>query len=127
MEKVLCVGILIAVLGGLCMIGGAIAFGQNPYAIIVPMSVITLGNGFLFPVSSAGAMTAVRLEVSGTASGLIGAMQFTLAAFCTNWIGELCQGRAFSMALFVGAIILVGLCSYLWLVVCKPKARVTAT
>ncbi len=127
MEKVLRVGMSIFVFGGLCMIGASLIFEESAYAIILPMSIITLGNGFLFPVSSAGAMTSVRSEISGTASGLIGAIQFVLAAFCTNWIGEVCHGKAFPMSIFIAAIVLVGLCSYFWLVMYKPKTQVTAT
>jgi len=126
-EKVLRIGISIFVLGGLCMIGATFAFGENVHAVILTMSIIVLGNGFLFPISSAGAMTSVRTEVSGTASGIIGAMQFVLAAFCTNLVGEVCHGRAFPLSIFLGTIIFVGLCSYLWLVVYKPRARVTAS
>lgn len=126
-EKVLRTGISVFVLGGLCMIGSTFAFGENTYAVVLSMSVIVLGNGFLFPISSAGAMTSVRSEASGTASGIMGAMQFVLAAFCTNLVGEVCHGKAFPLSLFLGTIILVGLCSYLWLVVYKPRARVTAS
>jgi len=126
-EKVLRIGFLLFVLGGACMVGGAAIFIGNPYALIIPMSVVTLGNGFLFPVASASAMTAVRSEFAGTASGLMGAIQCLTAAFCSHWIGKFCQGEAVFMSLFIGALVLLGLCSFLLLIVYKPRAQVTAT
>lgn len=124
-EKVLKVGLMIFALGGFSMIAASLMFGDNPYAIILPMAMITLGNGFLFPISSAGALTAVPGAFSGTASGLMGAIQFTMAAFCVHWVGDLCQGQALQMAVFIGTIILIGLLSYFLLIVYRPKTRVT--
>jgi len=126
-EYVLRVGFLFFILGGLCMVGSLLIFENNPFGLIAPMAVITFGNGLLFPVASAAAMTSVRAEHYGLASGLLGAIQCTLAAFCSNWVGELCQGRAISLSLFIGTLILVGFLSYLLLIVYKPKSDVTLT
>lgn len=125
LEKVLTYGIAIFVLGGLCMVVATLLLDFNPYAIILPMCLITIGNGFLFPVGSAGALSAVSSEYIGTASGVMGAIQFLGAAVCINWVGKLCQGEAVLMAMFVGTIILIGLSSYLFLMVYKTKTRVT--
>ncbi len=120
-KQVLRVGILFSVVGGICMVASTIFFTNSPYAIIIPMTIITTGNGFLFPVASAGAMTSVRGEFAGTASGLMGALQFILAAICINWVGELCHGEAVYMSLFVGLIILMGLGCYFLLSVYNRK------
>jgi DHA1 family bicyclomycin/chloramphenicol resistance-like MFS transporter len=116
LNKVLKIGIFILITGGCLMIASTSLLADSPYALIIPMSVITLGNGFLFPVASAGALTAVSNTFAGTASGLMGSMQFILAAVCTYWIGELCQGDAISLSIFMSAIIFLGLCSFLLLV-----------
>lgn len=123
-DSVLRVGFLFFILGGFCMVGSLLIFDNNPFAIIIPMAVITFGNGLLFPVASAAAMTSVRAEHYGTASGLLGAIQCVLAAFCSNWVGELCQGRAISLSLFIGTLIVIGFLSYLLLVVYRPKSDV---
>ncbi|HQY22313.1 MAG TPA: multidrug effflux MFS transporter [Gammaproteobacteria bacterium] len=126
-EYVLRVGFSFFIVGGLCMVSSLLIFDNNPYGLIVPMAVITFGNGLLFPVASAAAMTSVRSEHYGIASGLLGAIQCVLAAFCSNWVGELCQGRAVSLSLFIGTLILVGFLSYLLLIVYKPKSDVSLT
>jgi DHA1 family bicyclomycin/chloramphenicol resistance-like MFS transporter len=109
------------------MIVSSMLFSESPYAIIVPMSLITFGNGFLFPVGSAAALTAIPTVYAGTASGLMGAYQFVIAAVCINWVGEFSHGESIYLSIFIGAIILTGLCSYLFLVVYKPKTRLTVS
>lgn len=125
-SQLLAIGFSFFVLGGLCMLTSSYLFSASPYSIIAPMAIITTGNGFLFPVASAGALTAVSSKYAGTASGLMGAMQFVFAALCINWIGDFSQGQALKMALFIGTIILLGLGNFILLVVYKPKTPVTA-
>jgi len=115
-SKVLKIGFFFLVLGGAAMMGSTFLVDNNIYTIVIPMTIITLGNGFLFPVASAAAMTSVRGELTGTASGIMGAMQFLLAAFCTIWIGDICQGDALLMSFFMGGVILLGVFSYFLLV-----------
>jgi DHA1 family bicyclomycin/chloramphenicol resistance-like MFS transporter len=124
LENVLQVGLVFSVLGGALMVVSALMFTDEPYAVIIPMSIITFGNGFLFPISTAGAMTAAPVEFSGTASGLMGSIQFILAAVCINWVGNICQGEIIPMSIFIGMIIFAGLCSYLFLINNKPKTSV---
>lgn len=125
LDKVLRIGLSFFAFGGLCMIVSAITFIDTPYAIILPMGIITMGNGLLFPVSSAGAMTSVSATVSGLASGLMGALQFIMAAFCIHWVGIICQGQAIHMSLFIGTIILFGIGSYIVLLVYRSKAAIS--
>lgn len=111
-ERVLSVGFFFFTVGGFCMVVSTTYFSDSPYSIILPMTMITFGNGFLFPISSAGAMAAVPSAFSGMASGLMGALQFIVSAICINWVGQLCCGQASLMAFFISGITLVGLCSY---------------
>lgn len=120
LDKVINIGFILLISGSVCMLISSLYFEEQPYAVILPMAIITLGNGFLFPTSSAGAMSSVETTFSGRASGLMGAMQFTTAAIFINWIGKVCEGEAFSMAAFIGGIILLGLLCYRFLVQ-KPK------
>lgn len=124
---VLKVGFSFFMFGGFCMVSSLLIFDNNPFAIIIPMAIVTFGNGLLFPVASAAAMTSVQSNHYGVASGLLGAIQCVLAAFCSNWVGELCQGCAISLSLFIGTLILVGFLSYLLLVVYNAKSDTTLT
>jgi DHA1 family bicyclomycin/chloramphenicol resistance-like MFS transporter len=111
-EQVLDIGFFFFVLGGFSMVLSTSYFSETPYAIILPMAIITFGNGFLFPTGSAGAMSSVPSEFSGMASGLMGALQFICGAICINWVGQLCNGTALLMSFFISGIIMMGLCSY---------------
>lgn len=115
LERVLSVGFFFSVLGGALMVALSLYFSAYPYAIILPMALVVVGNGFLFPMGSAGAMAAVPAKYTGRASGCVGALQFISAAVCINWVGEFCQGKAFSLSLFILAIILMGVIGYRWL------------
>jgi DHA1 family bicyclomycin/chloramphenicol resistance-like MFS transporter len=125
LENVLRIGLGFSLLGGICMVTSALLYTQNPYGVIVPMSIITFGNGFLFPISTAGAMTSVPAQFSGTASGLMGCIQFVMAAVCINCVGRICQGELLPLSIFIGTIIFLGLCSYLILIATRSKATVT--
>ncbi len=114
-ESVLKLGFGFFVFGGLCMLLGSSYVSLTPYAIIAPMAIVVLGNGFLFPTSSASAMTSVATNFSGMASGLLGALQFITAAFCINCVGRICQGDALSMSFFISVIIGIGLLSFVFL------------
>lgn len=115
LDRVLNYGFLFSMIGASLMVILSLYFTQNPYAIILPMAIVVLGNGFLFPIGSAGAMTAVPAVYSGRASGLMGALQFISAAICINSVGEFCQGRAFSLSVFIMCIVIMGLFCYRFL------------
>ncbi len=115
LERVLNMGFFFSVLGGGCMVASSLYFNQSPFAIILPMAIVVLGNGFLFPTGSAGAMTAVPMMYTGRASGLMGALQFVSAAICINWVGECCHGKAFSLSIFILTVTIIGLIGYRWL------------
>ncbi len=83
---------------------------------------IAFGNGLLFPIGSAAALSAVPGELSGTAAGFMGCLQFLLAAFCISYVGDICKGQAMHMSLFITIVILLGVGSHLWLVY-KSKNR----
>lgn len=120
METVLKMGFICMVTGGLSMLSSIFLFEGNPYTIIIPMMIIIFGNGFLFPIGSAAALTSVPANFSGRASGLLGTLQFLIGALCVSWVGELCSGEALSTAVFICSIISVGLAIYFLLMVYKP-------
>lgn len=120
LERVLGIGFFFFVSGSVSMVISTMYFQNSPYAIILPMAVITLGNGFLFPTASAAALGSVPSAFSGMASGLMGALQFLLAAFCIDWLGDWCQGQALLMSIFIGIIVFMGFCIFL-LIVSRSK------
>ncbi len=126
-NAVLRIGFSVFILGGLIMICSTWLYANSPFALIIPMSLVTMGNGLLFPVASAAAVTAVRSDCAGTAAGLMGAMQCLSAAFFSHSVGELCAGGSFPLSIFIGTIILIGFSSYLLLIVYKPKVETSVS
>ena len=112
-DQALSVGFLFFVLGGLSLVGSSYLFASSPLAIIVPMSIVTIGNGFLFPIGSAAALSSVPSHFSGGASGLLGSLQLSVAALGVYFIGAVSDGRAFFMALYLLAMISCGLFSFM--------------
>jgi DHA1 family bicyclomycin/chloramphenicol resistance-like MFS transporter len=112
LERLLYMGFFFGLIGSGFMIVSSLYFKQSPYGIILPMAIVVLGNGFLFPMGSAGAMTAVPAMYSGRASGFMGALQFVFAATCINWVGKVCHGQGISLSLYIMVIVLMGLFSY---------------
>ncbi len=127
LERVLSIGFGFLCLGGIALYLGSHYVDFSPYMIILPMAMVTLGNGFLFPTGSAGALSSVPVNISGTASGLVGALQFVLAAICIHWIGGFCEGHAPYLSIFIGSIIFVGLCSFLILLLRRSRTELTLT
>lgn len=115
-DKSLSVGFLFFVSGGVLLATFSYLFSANPLAIIIPMSIITVGNGFLFPVGSAAAMSSVPNHCVGMASGLLGSLQLSIAALSVYCIGGVSGGNAFFMALYLLGMISCGFFSFMWMV-----------
>lgn len=115
-EKALSIGFLFFVFGGVSLVLSAYFFAANPLAIIVPMSIITIGNGFLFPIGSAAAMSSVPIHFTGGASGLLGSLQLSIAALSVYYIGGVSAGRALPMSLYLLCMISLGFLSFLLMI-----------
>lgn len=124
-NEVIRMGFYISALGCFGMIISIYYFANSPYAVIIPMSVITLANGFLFPTGSAGALSSIPPAVAGMASGVMGFLQFVTAALCVHWIGSVCQGDAQTLSLYLGSIIAVGMTCFWFFVYPKKDSAVS--
>ncbi|WP_314153999.1 multidrug effflux MFS transporter [Rouxiella badensis] len=105
LDKALATGYLVFVAGGIVMFLTT-HFAPNFYiGSITAISIMTLGNGFLLPLGTSGAVTAVPHN-AGSASGLMGAMQIGAAAIIAGIIGPLSghNPQTFGMIVFVLAI-----------------------
>lgn len=81
---------------------------KHPMAIIGPMAVIGLGNGIMLPCAKAHAIR-IREQLSGTASGLFGAIQVGFAAIVTLLMGLSHNGSPYPMVI---GITLCGLLAF---------------
>jgi len=113
-------GILILLSGSVLMVIFTQHPINNPLSIIVPMSIIAAGNGFLLPLGTSSGLSR-NSKISGTASGFLGFLQLGTAALCATLVGHFTNGSAFHLALFITGIGIVLLTSYIYLIVWPRK------
>lgn len=102
---VMCILLLIAAWTGVGRLVG----------IVVPLFFVVAMRGFTFPNASAGAMAPFP-EKAGSASALLGSVQFAIAAVASAAVGFLHDGTAVPMAAVVCACGFVAFVSYRLLV-----------
>jgi DHA1 family bicyclomycin/chloramphenicol resistance-like MFS transporter len=76
--------------------------------LILSISILTLGNGFLIPLGTAGVVGNFSGKV-GYASGLLGFLQLGVTALVTAYIGHLTQGHVVRLGLFLVGIAILSL------------------
>jgi len=82
-------GAVLTVVGALaCVVAYAMLPGWEMTTIFLPQIIIGFGNGLLLPTSVAGAVS-IRPQVAGTASGIIGFTQMSIAAATAQLSGHL--------------------------------------
>jgi DHA1 family bicyclomycin/chloramphenicol resistance-like MFS transporter len=87
----------------------------TPWALFVPMALSSVGNGMSQPPGVAAGLS-VYPRIAGAASGLLGFMQMTVAAFGTLLLGLLPRDSVAAMVAVVGAsLALAFLCGLLTL------------
>jgi MFS transporter, DHA1 family, multidrug resistance protein len=73
-DQLLVQGHLIFSSGALVLLAVGLTDPHTPWPLLVLMTAVTIGNGFLFPMSVAGGVTSFP-TMAGAASGLLGALQ----------------------------------------------------
>lgn len=101
LDKALATGYRIFVAGCIVMLVTTHYAPHFYVGSITAISIMTLGNGFLLPLGTSGAVTAVPNN-AGSASGLMGAMQIGSAAIIAGIIGPLSghNPQIFGMIIF---------------------------
>jgi len=104
LDRALATGYTIFAAGGIVMFLTTWIAPNFSAGSIAAISVMTLGNGFLLPLGTSGAVTAVP-SCAGSASGLMGAMQIGAAAIIAGIIGPLSghNPQTFGMIVFIVA------------------------
>jgi MFS transporter, DHA1 family, multidrug resistance protein len=92
-------------------------FGHHLYALLVPLFLFIAVNGLIFPNSSATAL-AHQGHRAGTASSLMGMLQWAVACLSSFLVSFLHNGTAFPMA---GVMLAAGLAGWIVLQTVAPK------
>ncbi len=119
-NHVLRVALLVFLAAGLVQLAAAVTGIGGFWGVSLPLLVGITSLGFTFPNAQAGAMAPFG-DRAGTASAMLGTLQFTLAGISSVVVGQVHTGNAVGMA---GAIATCGLLSQLVLWVLVKPAQV---
>ncbi|MBF1996146.1 multidrug effflux MFS transporter [Serratia symbiotica] len=111
-EATLRKGYIIFVLGGSIFAVQMYISPQPLISSVIAISILTFGNGFLLPLGTASAIAA-HSQASGTASGLMGALQLGSAAFSSFLIGKVSAHNPEMTALIIAVAAVIGFVLYL--------------
>jgi len=109
LDQLIVTGNLIAVVAMATMVGIALTGHISIAAIVGPVYFFGLANGFTLPNNLAGAVS-VDPSIAGTASALLGFMQFMVAAAATIAVGLLTHESQLTMASIM-LVLAVGTCA----------------
>ena len=102
LDRMMAVGTILYVLGGLAMAALAWTGTTRPAAVVAPMTVFMIGNGMVMPNGMAGAIIPFP-RMAGTASALSGFLQMAAGALGGVAVGHLHDGTARPMATLIAA------------------------
>jgi DHA1 family bicyclomycin/chloramphenicol resistance-like MFS transporter len=114
-ERLLRVGVLCGLVGGVAMAGLAWAAVHHVAAILLPMFVFMFAFALVLPQAVAAALTPVP-QIAGTASSLIGLYQYGLSAIVGMLVAAFFDGTQRPMASAIGAAGLLAALAYVTLV-----------
>ncbi|MGX1850110.1 multidrug effflux MFS transporter [Streptomyces sp. NPDC055299] len=90
--------------GALVLLALGLTDPQTPWPLLVMMTAVTIGNGFLFPMSVAGGVTSFS-AMAGAASGLLGAVQMAGGSLSSLVVSRIPPDvRSFSILVAVFAV-----------------------
>lgn len=115
MDRLLRLGIVLALAGGLSMAGLAWLEVNHVSAILVPMFVFMVAFALVLPQAMAGALTPFP-QIAGNASSLIGLCQYGLSAVVGTAVAALFDGTQMPMAGAIGVMAILSGLAYLGLV-----------
>ncbi|NMV38222.1 multidrug effflux MFS transporter [Ralstonia insidiosa] len=106
LDRLLGVGYAFFALGAVCLVGVALAGVSTPWPVIFAISIITLANGVLIPLSFAGGVTSFP-STAGAASGLMGTMHLAAGSAAIYTVAAL-PGTVSALAAIVACVAAFG-------------------
>ncbi len=110
--QIIFVGLLTDCVGVLCMLGFAATNWPHMLSIMIPVFIISIGNGFIMPYSSASAI-ALYPRNAGLITGSLASLQLCAASIGTLAMGILANGTLYPLAIFNLCIVFCALFYFL--------------
>jgi DHA1 family bicyclomycin/chloramphenicol resistance-like MFS transporter len=114
-DRILNIGNVAGFLMCAVLLAAALTNAAGLIGILVPLFFVVALRGLTFPNASAGAMAPFP-EKAGSASALLGSVQFAIAAIASAAVGLFHDGTAVPMAAVITTCGLLAFVSYRWLV-----------
>jgi DHA1 family bicyclomycin/chloramphenicol resistance-like MFS transporter len=112
LDKSLLLGYGIFNLGGVFLILSSL-FHAKLVFMIIGVSIITFGNGFLIPQGTAGVISTFS-KTAGYASGLLGFLQLGAASLSSSFVNRLSEGSISKLAVYLFCTTLIGAAIFLF-------------
>ena len=97
-HRLIILGGLLEAIGGLSMLAFALAEAKHPLTLFGPMALFVVGFSFLYPLSTAKALTPFK-TTAGTTSSLLGFTQNIMGALISVLLAVFIDGAALPMAI----------------------------
>ncbi len=110
--RIIFLGICLNVFGGFLFIPMFISNWNHMLTLMIPVFIITIGNGLLMPFSSANAIS-LYPNNAGMVTGTLGSLQFIAAGIGAAIMGEVENGTLLPLALFVLCISFIAIVYFL--------------
>ncbi|KUM99876.1 transporter [Streptomyces yokosukanensis] len=109
-DRLLARGHLIFSSGALLLLAVGLTGPHTPWPLLILMTVVTIGNGFLFPMSVTGGVTSFP-TMAGAASGLLGAVQMAGGSLSSLLVSRIPSDTR-SFAILVAVFALIGITAF---------------
>ncbi|QOD37853.1 multidrug effflux MFS transporter [Candidatus Wolbachia massiliensis] len=121
-DSTLLLGTIIFTTGGSVMLILAWNTINSPLELIIPMSILTFGNGFLLPLGVASGIS-IFPKMAGTASGLMGLMQLGAASISSVAAGHILKELTLSASLVIFITNIMSVFSILLILIMKNRLK----
>ncbi len=106
LDKVVGLGFIFFNVGAIALFAAGI-FTQSLLMMVISISILTFGNGFLIPLGTAGVISSFP-EARGYASGLLGFIQLGSAALSAAMVGQFSQHSIYRLATYILIVTILG-------------------
>ncbi|WP_248961430.1 multidrug effflux MFS transporter [Sphaerisporangium perillae] len=110
--RLVLIGLLLSLAGATALVAGVLA-GLGLAVVVASLFTLMCGAGLSLPGSAALALSGQRPQVAGSASALLGLLQFALGAVAAPLVGLAGTGTALPMALVMAGLTAVALVTFL--------------
>ncbi|BBK36714.1 hypothetical protein STAQ_17920 [Allostella sp. ATCC 35155] len=122
-DRMILAGSVIGILATVALVLWVWLGGLTPYALFLPMLVLTFGQGMTQPNGIAGAIS-VHPHIAGAASGLLGFIQMVVSAVATLFLAAIQAPTAWPTVGVVSACVALSALAFLWAAL--PQRRTAA-